>query len=365
MAVYESKKVTKDGRKYFFRIKYKDIYGELHDYGSPKYKTRKEAVLEETRFRIRIDELKANVSNIVFKQAYLEYLEYKSRNVKKQTILKEEDRHEYLKTLDNYKINEITLPVYRKWRLSFEKENLATITKNKIIQLLKRVIEYSNKYYNTSDMLLKFIEPFKDINEMKKEMDFFTLDEYKQFDSVIDDFKYHVLFEMLYYLGIRQGELQALTWNDINFNKKEVKITKTLTTKIKGERYTVSSPKTKNSTRTLPIPEHILNDLIEYKNQMKQYTDFTNKWFVFGCGLPLPESTLQKRKNIYCDKAELRHIRIHDFRHSCASLLIHQGANITLVSKYLGHSNITITLNTYTHLYKNELVNIADKLNNL
>ena len=76
-------------------------------------------------------------------------------------------------------------------------------------------------------------------------MDFFTYDEYKQFDSVIDNFMHHTFFETLYFLGLRQGEAQALTWNDIDFNKRELNINKTLTTKIKGEKWTISTPKTK------------------------------------------------------------------------------------------------------------------------
>ena len=63
--------------------------------------------------------------------------------------------------------------------------------------------------------------------------------------------------------------------------------------------------------------------------------------------------------------ARVKDIRIHDFRHSCASLLINKGASISLVSKYLGHSNISITLNTYTHMYKSELIEMTNILNNL
>lgn len=77
------------------------------------------------------------------------------------------------------------------------------------------------------------------------------------------------------------------------------------------------------------------------------------------------ESTIQAKKNMYCKSAELRQIRVHDFRHSCASLLINKGASIALVSKYLGHSNISITLDTYTHMFKSELKNMTDILNKL
>ena len=110
-------------------------------------------------------------------------------------------------------------------------------------------------------------------NLEKREMDFFTYDEYKKFDSVISKHQWHTFFEILYFMGLRQGECQALTWKDINFKKQELSINKTLTSKIKGENYTISSPKTKNSTRTLPMPNIVLNDLkIMYNDAIKYYS---------------------------------------------------------------------------------------------
>ncbi len=113
------------------------------------------------------------------------------------------------------------------------------------------------------------------------------------------------------------------------------------------------------------MPKCVLNDLKTMKNNTMEFNDYKNEWFVFGNVFPFAETSIQVKKNNYCDKAGLRHIRIHDFRHSCASLLINQGASITLVSKYLGHSKISTTLNTYTHLYKSELENVTNILNNL
>ena len=100
-------------------------------------------------------------------------------------------------------------------------------------------------------------------------------------------------------------------------------------------------------------------------NNAIQYKDYSKEWFVFGNSIPFKETTICNQKNKYCKTADLRQIRIHDFRHSCASFLINQGASIALVSKYLGHSNISITLNTYTHLYKSELNDITKIINNL
>ncbi len=93
--------------------------------------------------------------------------------------------------------------------------------------------------------------------------------------------------------------------------------------------------------------------------------DYKNEWFAFGNVFPFPETTIQVKKNNYCDKAGLRHIRIHDFRHSCASLLINQGSSIDWYRNTWVISNISMTLNTYTHLYKSELENITNILNNL
>ena len=166
-------------------------------------------------------------------------------------------------------------------------------------------------------------------------------------------------------MGLRQGELQALQFKDINFKKQELSISKTLTTKLKGEKWTISPPKTKNSISVLPLPVIVLEDLKMLLNEVKKFRDYKDTWFVFGNSVPFKETTIQTHKNKYCKLASVKQIRIHDFRHSCASLLINRGASIQLVSKYLGHADISITLKIYTHLYKSELDGVADLLNKL
>lgn len=365
MAVYESKHFTKDGRKYFFRIKYKDIFGVTHDYSSPKFKRRKDAEYEEALYRIKIQNQEAYTSNITIDMAFHELLEIKKRKFKPQTIKKEENLFKYLLVLKDKRINNLNLNTYNKFIALLKEQNIGNHYKNKILGLLRQVIIYSKKYHNTSNYILEFIENFSESNIIKSEMKFFTLEEYKKFDCVIDNFEYHVFFEVLYYLGLRQGECQALTWNDINFSENKISIGKTLTTKIKGQKYTISSPKTKSSIRILPLTKKLSDDLKTMKNNAIKYKDYSDNWFIFGNAMPFPESTIKKRKNEYCKKAEVQQIRIHDFRHSCASLLINQGASIALVSKWLGHSKISTTLNTYTHLYKSELENVSNLLNNL
>lgn len=359
------KKQLKSGIKYSFTLRYTDIFGKTKQYTSKGYDTKKEAELEEARFRIKVKENKVSSSSITFKQVEVEYLEHLSKEVKIQTLKKVENQIKILDPLDNLKINDFNIQTWKQYQLFLDNKKYSIEYKNKIVRLLRRLITYSNKYYNTSDYMLNYIENYKRVNEMKKEMQFFTYDEFQKFISVIDEFDYKTFYETLYYLGLRQGEATALTWKDIDFTKKEVSINKTLTTKLKGQLYTISSPKTVNSNRILPIPLKLLNSYEKLKEQAKTKKYFNESWFVFGDELPFRETTIQMRKNKYCKLAGVKQIRIHDFRHSCASFLINNGASIVLVSKYLGHSKISVTLDTYTHLYKNELLEVSKIIDTL
>lgn len=368
MAVYKGTP-TKDGRQYFFRIKYKDIFNNTKDYKSKKYLTRKEAIKEEANFRTNNLSQKKSIANYTIDDIFKEYIEEHSKEIKPQTKLKILSRYNLLEPIKDIKIESFDLTKYRQLKLHLENakydgNKYSVDYLNKVLGILRNIIKYSAKYYNTSDNILKYIDNFKSINIYKKEMDFYTYEEFQKFIRVIDELEYKTFFEILYFLGLRQGELTALTWNDINFSKKELRINKTLTTKLKGELYTISTPKTKNSYRTLPIPKNVLNDLKIMYNNTSNMKYFKKEWFIFGNELPFKESTICSKKNKYCKLANLKQIRIHDFRHSCASFLINNGASIVLVSKYLGHSKISITLDTYTHFYKNELNEITNIIDN-
>lgn len=170
--------------------------------------------------------------------------------------------------------------------------------------------------------------------------------------------------------GYKNGELRGLTWNDIDFNRSALTVNKNIV-KVPdpktGKPYTVTSPKTSSSYRTIPIPNFLLKDLSDLYNDDANYYSFKESWYVFGNIDPLSATTLLDRKTKNAFMARVKNIRIHDFRRSCASLLIDSGANITLVAKYLGHAKIDEALNTYSHIYKNRLdtiVNIIELQNN-
>ncbi len=108
-----------------------------------------------------------------------------------------------------------------------------------------------------------------------------------------------------------------------------------------------------------------MDDIHElYLREKKQY-GFSEKWYVFGDKEPLSPNILRYNKNKYTQLAGVKQIRIHDFRHSCASVLINNGASIMVVAKFLGHAKIDETLNTYSHLLKNKMDEIVQTVNNL
>lgn len=101
-------------------------------------------------------------------------------------------------------------------------------------------------------------------------------------------------------------------------------------------------------------------DLSNLYNDNTNYYGFKDSWYVFGNIDPLAVTTLLDKKTKNAFIVRVKDIRIHDFKHSCASLLIDSGANITLVAKYLVHSKIDETLNTYSHMYQNRLDTIVN-----
>lgn len=369
MAVFQEKnkkRWTKDGRKWYFKCYYSDLQGNKVCKKSKMFAKQSEAKEEERKFlqavRLQIPTTKMN-----FKELIELYKAFQETHVKITTYDVIKKKLKNLEYLNNIYLNDFNINHFNVWKKEINKKNLSTTYKNNIYKTLRAIMNHGVKYYDLSFLnnILHKMTGFTNPNELKKEMLFFTYEEYSKFILQEEDIKFKAYFETLYFCGLRKGEANALNWNDINFEKQTININKNVSLKIKGEKYKILPTKTKGSNRILPIPNKLLNDLKLLKTEYEQYSNFELSWFVFGGVYPLADTTVQVHKNNNCKLANVKKIRIHDFRHSCASLLINNGASINLVAKYLGHNDISTTLNTYSHMFKNEFDDIMKIMNNL
>jgi integrase len=166
---------------------------------------------------------------------------------------------------------------------------------------------------------------------------------------------YNVLFKLAIFSGARRGELLGLTWADISFNERQIRIERSY------NHGAVYEPKNRTSRRKIDLGEDMMLTLREWrKTNLKSELVFCDK-----NGKRLVGMTVLNRLRKALKVADLpEDIRFHDLRHTCASLLIHQGENVKVTQTQLGHSTPTQTLNTYSHMMKDSNHDVAGRLEN-
>ena len=190
--------------------------------------------------------------------------------------------------------------------------------------------------------------------EKTKEMLFWTKPEYVKFsEAMMDKPISFYAFEMLYWCGLRLGELLALTSEDFDFEKKIVRVTKSYQ-RINGQDI-VTDPKTPKSNRVIQMPDFLADEIKEYLESLYGYDP---KEQIF----PITKSFLHHEMNRGCKETGVKRIRIHDLRHSHVSLLIDLGFSAVAIADRVGHESIDITYR-YAHLFPTTQKEIASKLN--
>lgn len=186
-----------------------------------------------------------------------------------------------------------------------------------------------------------------------REMLFWTKEEYLKFaDAMMDKPMSYYAFEMLYWTGIREGELLALTPADFDFEKRTVTINKSFQ-HLNG-RDIITPPKTEKSNRTIQLPKFLCDEMQDY---LKMLYDVGLEDRMF----PVTKSYLHREMDRGAKEAGVKRIRIHDIRHSHVSLLIDMGFSATAIADRVGHESIDITYN-YAHLFPSKQAEMAAKL---
>lgn len=189
------------------------------------------------------------------------------------------------------------------------------------------------------------------------EMLFWTQDEFAEFiEAVKDKPLSYAVFMTFYYTGIREGELLALTPSDIDFEKKSLTINKSYQRLNRQD--IITAPKTPKSNRVVSIPQLLCDCLKEYMSHCYGLQP-TDRLF------PCTKNYLQREMERGCKISGVKRIRVHDIRHSHASLLVEMGFSPLLIAERLGHERVQTTMETYSHLYPNKQIEVANWLDGL
>lgn len=259
----------------------------------------------------------------------------------------------------------------------FEKKSLSEITSTDVLQWQNELLSardddgkgYSPTYLRTIQNQLsasfnhavKYYElpknPCMATRKMgkskAKEMLFWTKEEYLKFSkAIMDKPMAYYAFQLLYWTGIRCGEMLALTSSDFDLEKRKLYITKTYQV-VKGKEM-ITSPKTEKSNRAIDLPEFLCAEMQDYFDSIYKLDEKARLFQV-------TKSYLHHEMNRGSKAAGVKRIRIHDLRHSSCALLINLGYSPVQIAERLGHESITIT-ERYAHLYPSVQQDMANKL---
>lgn len=360
MVIIPAYKYTlKDGKTTLWRAKFyvTDWTGKKRQICKRGFKTQREAKEFERQY---LDQLQTS-SDILFSSLVENYMEDMGHRLKPTTIANKEHliRTKLLPYFENIKICDIDTIKVRKWQnelLGYRDENGKPYSQTYLKSVhnqLSAILNYAVSHYGLRQ------NPCHAAGSIGKsrasEMKYWTKDQYELFRKTIKKSALRLGFDILFYSGIREGELLALTPADILPSRK-LDINKNYV-KIKGEELFLV-PKTEKSIRKVSIPEFLYSDIQEYISRL--YGIGKNERIFY-----FTKSALDKEIKRVAEQAGLDPIRVHDLRHSHTSMLINMGIDIKEISERLGHESVKTTWDTYAHLYPDKDTELAERLNEL
>ena len=356
MAVYRDKSNGYDGKTWRVAVYYTDWQGNKKKHEKRGFKTKKSAQSYETEF-IAKKKKDINMGFSAFVELYLTDIK---PQIKLTTYVTKENiiNTHILPYFENISLSDITSVDILQWQnelLMLRDDNGKGYSQTYLRTVqnqLNAIFNHAVRYY---DLPKNPCAATKKIGKSKaKEMLFWTKEEYWKFAEVVKDkpASYYA-FQILYWTGIRCGELLALTISDFDLQKKTLHIDKNYQV-VKGEEM-ITTPKTEKSNRIIDLPEFLCNEMEDYFSSLYK-VDENSRIFTFT------KSFLHHEMDRGSAKAGVKRIRLHDLRHSSCALLIELGYSPIQIAERLGHESVTIT-ERYSHLYPSVQKQMADKLN--
>ena len=349
---------NEDNGTWYVMARYVNWKGERKQKCKRGFATKREAQEWERMFKLQTSS-DLDMSFEAFTELYIN--DVKNR-LKENTWLTKEHiiRTKILPYFGKLKISEISTKEIITWQnemLAYRDEKKKPYSQTYLKTLhnqLSAIFNHAVRYYELRS------NPAAKVGNMgreeHKEMLFWTKEEYKKFSfEMMDKPVSFYAFEMLYWCGIREGELLALTPADFNFDKETVTINKSYQ-RLKGQDV-ITSPKTKKRYRTIKMPKFLCEEMKEYLGMLY---GLKKKDRIFT----VTKSYLHHEMDRGAKAAGVKRIRIHDLRHSHISLLIDMGFSAVAIADRVGHESIDITYQ-YAHLFPSKQIEMAEKLDDL
>lgn len=326
------------------------------------FETKKEAELAANQMTIEINnDTFVNEKDILFKDFITDYLKIIAQpSVKPSTFYgyKTVVEKRLIPKFGHMKIKKFTPKIISSYYTELLKEGLT----EEFIQYIHSILKMASKTavdwkYIKNDFMVTVKAP----SRQKKNVNTWSIDECNKFLNRMREQKDHIF--MLYYLaiytGMRRGELLGLKWENIDFEKKRIYVEHSLYY-ISGQGLVLQSPKTASGKRNISITNETIAELQSYKVKkqeqlLKVGMKLSGEHFVvsaFG-GEPVNPNTIHKQFLYDIKLAGVKRIRFHDLRHTHATIMLEIGENSKVVSERLGHSNVSITLDKYSHVTPN------------
>ncbi len=351
MAVYKEEK-TNTWRVIY---RYTDWNGERKQSQKRGFPTKREAQMWEREQLAKA----GNDLDMTFKSFVECYTADMQSRIKKNTWHTKDHiiQSKLLPYFGKLKMNKITAQQIITWQntLINEKDkngkSFSPVYLKTINNQLSAIFNHAQKYYNLRE------NPCKKAGSMGKkrnrEMLFWTKEEYLKFaEAIMDKPIAYYAFEMLYWCGISEGEMLALTPADFDFEKGTVKISKSYQ-RLNGKDV-ITTPKTEKSNRIIKMPNFLCYEIQDYLKCLYNI-GFEDRMFTIS------KSYLHHEMDRGSKAADVKRIRIHDLRHSHISLLIDMGFSAVAIADRVGHESIDITYN-YAHLFPSKQTEMAEKL---
>lgn len=371
--------ITKTGKKkdglqqYRVRINYTDSLGKAHQVERTAYGIDEAKQLEMSLMSEYKD--KRTSARLTVQELYNEYTTYHSHETRRTShestvkIL----RLRVLPYLADYRLDKLTQPALADWKNKIASENLCLSTKKNAYAKFAAMLNYAVKMDYLTKNPLTVLGNFKDAEQIDKPAEtlhYYTPEQFLTYIAVAHDtavtcadWGYYVFFNIAFYTGARKGEINALKWSDIEGNIMHIR--RSISQKIKGGDVE-TPPKNKSSYRDLQIPKPLMKILTEHEQRQKEASRlFNDNYRICGGERPLRDTSIENKNKTFAKAANLPHIRIHDFRHTHASLLVNEGINIQEIARRLGHADVQMTWNTYSHLYPREEERAVEILNRI